>query len=105
MISGQTESFEVEEVDIEEHAKRGGPAPSARRYVIRVDKLRLTFNVSHAKGREILTEAGKEPPEQYKLRQRLHGGAVKDIRLDEDVDFRAPGVERFVTLKLDQTEG
>jgi len=23
----------------------------------------------------------------------------------EDVDFRAPGVERFMTLKLDETDG
>lgn len=101
------EEFDVDEIEVEEHGRAGGTdrLPRARRYVIRVDKVKLTVEVSHMRGREILVRAGKSPPEQYKLRQKLHGGAAKDIALDEDVDFRAPGVERFMTLKLDQTEG
>lgn len=99
--------FDVDEVDVEEHGKRGGNdlLPRARRYVIRVDKTRYTVAVSHLLGREILTLAGKEPPEGYKLNQKLHGGAARTIGLAEDVDFRAPGVERFMTLKLDQSDG
>lgn len=101
------EQFEAEEIEIEEYGRRGGQErhPHARRYVIRIDKTKYTVSVSHMKGREILELAGKIPPEQYKLTQKLHGGGARTIGLDEDVDFRAPGVERFMTLKRDQTEG
>ena len=98
---------EVEEVEVEAFAKKGGGerAPKAQRYIIRVDKTKLTFEVPSATGREILTLAGKTPPEQYKLTQKMHGGAAVTVGLDDVVDFRAPGVERFMTLKRDQTEG
>ncbi len=101
------ETFEAEEIDIEEHGRSGSKDrhPHARRYVIRVDKTKYTVQVSHMMGRAILELAGKTPPEQYKLTQKFHGGVAKTIGLDEDVDFRAPGVERFMTLKRDQTEG
>jgi multiubiquitin len=100
-------SIEVEEVQVEEYGRRGGSErlPLAARYVIRVDKTTYPVAVSHMLGREILVVAGKVPPEDYKLTQKFHGGAAKTIGLDEDVDFRAPGVERFMTLKRDQTEG
>lgn len=98
---------ELEELEIEEHAKKGGkdPAPLAKRYIIRVDKTKYTVNQPSMTGREILELAGKVPPEAYKLTQKLHGGAAKTIELADPVDFRAPGVERFMTMKRDQTEG
>lgn len=101
------EQFEAEEIEVEEYGKKGGEHrhPHARRYVIRVDKEKHVVHVSHMTGREILTLAGKTPPDQYKLTQKFHGGGAKTIHLDEDVDFRKPGVERFMTLKRDQTEG
>jgi len=49
--------------------------------------------------------AGKTPPEQYMLSQKLRGGQTRRIALDARVDFTTPGVERFMTLPLDQTEG
>lgn len=106
-MSCEEEKFEFEEIDVEEHGRKGGEGrlPSARRYVIRVDKTKHPVAVSHMLGREILVLAGKVPPEQYKLTQKFHGGAAKTIGLDDDVDFRRPGVERFMTLKRDQTEG
>ena len=99
--------FEEEQVEVEEFGKRGGTerAPKARHYVIRVDKLKFTVDKPELTGREILTIAGKLPPEQYKLTQKFHGGAANTIQLDDRVDLRAPGVERFMTLKRDQTEG
>jgi hypothetical protein len=101
------EEVEVEELDVEEHAKKGSAqrAPEARRYVIRIDKQKYTVLVPSMKGREILELAEKLPPEQYKLTEKLHGGGAKTIPLDETVDFRGPGVERFMTMKRDQTEG
>ena len=56
-------------------------------------------------GRELLTLAGKCPPEKFKIFQKIRGGTLEPIELDEKADFTQPGVERFVTLPLDQTEG
>ena len=106
MASPDTE-VEVDEIEIETFAQKGEKdrAPKAKRYIIRVDKTKFTVEVASMTGREILTLAGKTPPDQYKLTQKMHGGAAKTIGLDDIVDFREPGVERFMTLKRDQTEG
>lgn len=99
---------EVDEIEIEEHTKKVGgkeKLPKAKRYIIRIDKTKFTVEVTGMTGREILTLAGKTPVEQYKLTQKMHGGSAKTIGLDDKVDFTEPGVERFMTLKLDQTEG
>ena len=104
-MSTDAEQFETEEIEIETQAGGTARLPTARRYIIRVDKTKYTVDVAEMTGRAILTLAGKTPPDQYKLTEKLHGGAAKTIGLDEIVDFRAPGVERFMTLKRDQTEG
>jgi hypothetical protein len=96
----------IEIIDIEEHSKtHGGKPPKAKRYRIRVDREKFTVEVPGMKGREILTLAGKTPPERYLLNQKFKHGQVKPIGLDEFVDFTEPGVERFTTLPKDQTEG
>ncbi|MFH2114601.1 MAG: multiubiquitin domain-containing protein [Spirochaetota bacterium] len=56
-------------------------------------------------GRELLTVVGSNPPEGFRLYQKLHGGMTKRVELDEEVDLATPGVERFKTLPLDATEG
>ncbi len=95
----------LEEVEIEEWGKRNERPPRAKRYIIRIDKVKYTVHVSHMTGRELLKLAGKVPPEKFSISQKLHGGHVKPIGLDEEVDFTRHGVERFMTLPLDQTEG
>jgi hypothetical protein len=96
----------LEIIDIEEHSKtHGGKPPKARRYKIRVDREKFTVEVPGMKGRDILTLAGKTPPEKYLLNQKFHHGQVKPIDLDQYVDFTEPGVERFITLPKDQSEG
>ena len=94
-----------EEVEIEEFGKRGEPPPRAKRYVIRIDKTKYTVHVSHMTGHQLLELAGKIPPDRYTISEKLHGGHVRTIGLDEEVDFRKCAVERFMTLPLDQTEG
>jgi hypothetical protein len=98
---------QIEEIEIEEYGRRGGQErhPQALRYIIRIDKTKYTVQSSHMNGREILELANRRPAEDYKLTQKLHGGAARTIALAQDVDFRQPGVERFMTLKLDQTDG
>lgn len=100
------DGFEVEELDVEEFAGRSqARKPRAKTYIIRVDKTQFKVAQSGMTGRAILSLASKLPPEEYRLKQKLHGGEMRTVGLDESVDFRAPGVERFVTLKLENTEG
>lgn len=56
-------------------------------------------------GREILTLVGKTPPERFLLFQMISGGRKEKIELNEKVDFTTPGIEKFRTYPLDQTEG
>jgi hypothetical protein len=105
-IQTQTEVEVMEElVDIEEYSNLGRKPPKAKKYRIKVDKEKYTVIVPSMTGREILVLAGKNPPERYQLNQKFRGGHVEPIRLDQVVDFTQPGVEKFMTVPLDQTEG
>ena len=95
----------VELVDVEEFGKAGRKPPKARRYRIRIDKERYIVDVPEMTGRELLVLAGKTPPERFTISQKLLGGQTQTIGLDDVADFTKPGVERFMTLPLDQTEG
>lgn len=92
-------------VDLEEYSATGRRPPRAKRYRIRIDRERYVVEVPSMTGRELLRLAGKTPPEQWMITQKLRSGEVKKISLDETADFTTPGVERFMTLPLDQTEG
>ncbi len=94
-------------IDVEEYAKAGREAPAGVRcrWRIRIDREKYVVEVARMTGSELLILAGKTPPERFKILQKLHGGQVEEIGLDEYADFTPPGVERFVTLPLDQTEG
>ncbi len=93
-----------EPIDIEAYAKEGKNPPKGRIYRIRVDNTVLEVPEELA-GREILTRAGKNPVERYQLNQKLRGGIVRKVEYNETVNFSAPGIERFMTIPLDQTEG
>lgn len=95
----------VEIVEIELYAKKNEKPPRAKKYVIRIDKVKHTVDVPTMTGRQLLELAGKTPVERFTISQKLHGGHVKTVGLDESADFTARGVERFMTLPLDQTEG
>lgn len=94
-----------DEIDVEEYGKRGERPPRARRYRIRIDRERFIVHVPNMTGRELLVLAAKTPPERFTITQKLRGGAVRPLGLDDVADFTEPGVERFMTLPLDQTEG
>ena len=95
----------VEIIDVEGYAKTGRTPPAGQQYRIRVDKTEIVIETATITGREILRRAGKVPPERYRLDQKLVGGRTVKIELDQVVDLTTPGVERFMTLPLDQTEG
>lgn len=94
-----------EPVDIEACAEHGHETPRAKRYTIRVDRQRHVVDRPAMTGREILALAGKDPVTRFRLDQKLRGGEAKKIGYDESVSFCAPGVERFMTVPLDQHEG
>ena len=76
-----------------------------RTYPVLIDKLHVAFGDPNPSGRELLQAAGKTPVEGYAIYIKQPGAQPKRIQLDERVDLTEPGVERFVTLPLDQTEG
>lgn len=86
----------LDEVDVEAQSAAGTRAPRARRYVIRVDDDRVRVSVPGMPGEAIL-ELVNKCSASYFLDQRLRGGVVREIGPEDVVDFRAPGVERFIT--------
>jgi hypothetical protein len=92
-------------VDLEEFTKAGKPVPGGRQYRIRIDKTQYVVDHQFVTGRELLSLAGKVPVEKFRVFQHLHGGQAVPIALDERVDLAKPGIERFKTLPVDQTEG
>lgn len=92
-------------IDIEEYAKSGRKPPKAKRYQIRIDKQKYVVEVPAMTGRGLLNLAGKTPATNFMISQKMHGGEARKLGYDEKADFTAPGVERFMTLPLDQTDG
>ncbi|WP_210241704.1 multiubiquitin domain-containing protein [Mesorhizobium sp. B2-7-2] len=100
----------VEEVldeiaDLEEYAKLGKRPPLAKGYRLRVNGEAFVVYEPEPTGRAILTLAGLIPPEDYTLRVKLAGEKLRKVELDEKIDLRHPGVEKFKALPRDQTEG
>lgn len=92
-------------IDIEEYAKRGEKPPLAKGYRIKVNGTPIVMTDPNPTGRDILTEAGLMPPDDYTLRVKRAGQRPEKVGLDDHVDLRHPGVEKFKALPRDQTEG
>jgi hypothetical protein len=95
----------LELIEIEAYAASHTRKPKARIYAFRVGKTRIEVMDPIITGRHILELAGKIPPEKYTLRQVLHGGHLKPIELTDEVDLRAPGVERFRAMPRTANDG
>jgi hypothetical protein len=74
-------------------------------YKVQIDKAFFEIKDPTPTGRQLLELAGKRPPDQFALYLKVKGGQPQRIALDQHVDLREHGVEHFVTLPLDQTEG
>lgn len=98
-------SNEILAIDIELYAKEGKTVPHGHHYIIMVDRQKYTVEKECMTGREILTLAGKLPIERFQLNQRFKGGKVVKVGYEQEVCFTEPGVEKFMTIPLDQTEG
>ncbi len=91
----QTEEIE----DLEECARSGRIPETGKRYRVRIDDERYVIADPVPTGRQLLDEAGKRPTEEHLLFQWQHGGMLEEIRPDETVDLRQPGIERFITFE------
>ena len=74
-------------------------------YKVQIDKDTFETKDPTPTGRDLLLLAGKTPPEQFAIYRKPKEGRPIRVELNERVDLREPGIERFVTLPLDQTEG
>lgn len=92
-------------IDLEEYAKQGKRPPLSKGYRIRVNGEAFVVHEPTPTGRAILTLAGLLPAENYTLREKLAGQKPQKVGLDQKVDLRRPGVEKFKALPRDQTEG
>lgn len=96
---------EVDIIDVEVYCKEGKIVPPKHHYTIMVDRNKYTVKQECMYGKEILHLAGKTPVERFQLNQRFKGGKVIKIKYDQKVCFTEPGLEKFMTIPLDQTEG
>lgn len=94
-------------IDLEEFSKeKPHERPEkGKKYQIRVDRDKYVVHTDSLKGKEILELANKKPYDRYQLNQKYRHGQVKKIDYEDVVDFTEPGIERFMTIPLDQQEG
>ena len=94
-----------EVVDLEEYAKLGKPPPLAKGYRFKVNADSYVVRDPTPTGLEVLTLAGLLPAKDHTLRVKFAGERPRKVGLDEKIDLRRPGVEKFKALPRDQTEG
>ena len=85
-------------------SRKDGHDPGTR-YVVHIDKKEYETTDPTPTGNQLLKLADKTPIEQYAIYLRVAGSPPRRIDPHEHLDLRQPGIERFVTLPLDQTEG
>ncbi|GET20671.1 multiubiquitin domain-containing protein [Prolixibacter denitrificans] len=97
----------MEIIDLEEFSEKNplGKPEKGKTYQIRVDRNKYVVDVDAMTGKEILELANKNPYNHYQLNQKLRSGTVRKINYEELVDFTEPGIERFMTIPLQQQEG
>jgi hypothetical protein len=92
-------------VDLEEYARLGKQPPLAKGYRLTVNGKAFVVHDPKPTGAEILTLAGLLPVNDYTLRVKAAGEQPRKVPLDDHVDLRKKGIEKFKALPRDQTEG
>lgn len=92
-------------VDLEECSKSNAIVPKGKHYQIRIDKEKYVVDTSEVTKKQLLELAGKVPIDRYAIYQQFKGGQTIKIEETMIVDLCSPGVERFMTIPLDSTEG
>ena len=104
MADNKQHSDESDIIDVEEFAREGKPVPSGKRYRIRIDKDHFIVDSAQLTGAQILALVNKTA-DKYNLYQHIRGGQTKAIKPNDPVDLTQPGVDRFTTMKIENTEG
>jgi len=89
---------------LEEYVRLGKQPPLSRGYRIRINGDPFVVHEPEITGRQILTLAGLLPVENYTLRVKIVGEKRRKVELDEKINLRHHGVEKFKALPRDQTE-
>jgi hypothetical protein len=93
--------------DVGDAIREGRPLREASAYRIRFGLEGLNFRDIDVPdpvptGRQILDSAGLDRRSDYVLYALLVSGDFEDVRLDETVDLRGKGAERFIAFKSDR---
>ncbi|MGI0485503.1 multiubiquitin domain-containing protein [Pantanalinema rosaneae CENA516] len=72
-------------------------------YRVQVDGQAHTVNDPMITGAQLLDVVVKRPPDEFLVFQVLRSGQMEEIRPDETVDLREPGIEKFITFKSDRS--
>jgi len=82
--------------------QNAGHGESAKFCVV-VDDRNLNLPEPVWTGRQLLELTDHRPPEEFLLYKLGEHNLMEDIGLDESVDVRKPGIERFVTFRSDRS--
>ena len=74
-----------------------------REFEIRIDDEQHRVNDPVLTGRQLLNLAGKRPVEEHLVYYFTPSGVLEDISLEETVDLRGEGAERFLTFRSDRS--
>ena len=91
-------------IDLEACGKHNRRPPRGHKYRVRIDGAKHTLEAATATGAEILALVDKNAHD-WSLNRKLHGGRRERIEPEEIVDFCAPGVERFETVRRQAQQG
>jgi len=91
-------------IDLEDWVKAKKKPRKAKKYVIRIDKQKVTVTVHSMTGTEILALVNKTP-DKFRLHEWFPGNVEKEIKPEEVVEFHRCEVERFMTNPREATEG
>jgi len=75
---------------------------SLKSYRVQIDGQDADVNDPIITGRQLLARMEKYPTDEYLLFQIVENGQLEEIRLDETVDLRKKGVEKFIIQKSDR---
>lgn len=105
VVEAIREEIREEIADLEEYARKGEEPPHCRGYRFKVNGEAFEVHRQYVTGKEVLEIAGLTPPDNYTLRVKVAGQRPRKVPLDEKINLRTPGIEKFKALPRDQTEG
>jgi len=86
-----------------ETLSKAGHQPNGNRFIIRVDDKKVKVDDPVVTGRQVLNLVSKRPIEEHLLYFISRDGILEDIGLEEKIDLRTRGIERFITFENDRS--